>query len=489
MAGAMDPLDLLKDFIRRYGRPGDPEGPVRFVHEVLGVETDPWQEATLREYGSGGRRISISACHGPGKTAMASWIVIHHLVTRYPQKTVATAPSSAQLNDALFAEVLKWLRCLPAPIQGLFNAKSDRIELKARPEQSFFAARTARPEKPEALQGVHSENVLLIADEASGVPEAIFESAAGSMSGHSACTILLSNPTRTSGFFFDTHNKLKDMWYTVVVDHSMSSRVSDDFVEDIARRYGQDSDAFRIRCLGLFPRTDTNTIIPFEFVEEARRLPRPEGVRQQPIWGVDIARYGDDASTIVARTEMSLVPEVMDLWTKRDTMYSVGKVKKLWDDTPPEERPTAIVIDAVGLGAGVFDRLREHGLPVVDLNVGRTALREDQYTNLRTELWFKARAWLQTGTRAMPGDGPLMERLQQELVSVQYGYDSRGREKAETKDEMKKRKLPSPNLADAFIMTFAEEAATTIHGSDRVGPGVTLGFTDEIPYQQTRTLA
>lgn len=478
-----DPKEVLKEFIRRYGRPGDADGPVRFVKEVLKVTTDPWQDDVLREYGRGGRRISISACHGPGKTALAAWMVIHHLVTKYPQKTVATAPSSAQLNDALFAEVLKWMKQLPDPIQRLFNAKSDRVEQKWSPEQSFFAARTARPEKPEALQGVHSENVLLIADEASGVPEAIFESAAGSMSGHNACTLLLSNPTRSSGFFFDTHHKLKDMWFTVRVSADMSSRVSEDFVEDIARRYGRHSDAYRIRVEGLFPRTDTDTVIPFEFVEMARSLPFPEGPRPRPIWGLDVARYGDDASALVARNNMSLDPEVLETWTKRDTMYTVGKVKRLYEDTDPPKRPSVIVVDAVGMGAGVYDRLAELGLPVRDINVANKAMDPDRYPDLRSELWFKARSWLQTGTKAMPGDSDVLERLQQELVSVRYAYDSSGRERVESKDEMKKRKLPSPNLADAFILTFAEEAATTIHGSD-TGAMKTLGFGDEISYKR-----
>lgn len=479
-----NPLNVLKDFIRRYGRPGDPEGPVLFVQEVIRVKLDPWQEDVLREYGRGGRRISIAACHGPGKTALAAWMIIHHMVTRFPQKTVATAPSSAQLNDALFAEVLKWMRRLPAPVRALFTAKSDRVELTARPEESFFAARTARPEKPEALQGVHSDNVLLIADEASGVPEPIFESAAGSMSGHDACTLLLSNPTRSSGFFYDTHHKLKDMWFTVRVSAEMSSRVSDDFVEDIARRYGRESDAFRIRVRGLFPRTDTDTIIPFEFVEIARNIDPPEGLQARPIWGLDVARFGDDKSALVSRTHMALDPEVLETWSKRDLMHTVGKVKRLYEDTPADRKPSIIVIDAVGLGAGVFDRLRELGLPVRDINVRNKATDEDKYPDLRTELWFEAREWLQTGTKAMPGEGALIEQLQQELVSVRYKYDSHGREKAETKDEMKKRKLPSPNLADAFILTFAEEASTMIHGSGS-GSFSALGFGDEIDYQRS----
>jgi len=164
-------------------------------------------------------------------------------------------------------------------------------------------------------------------------------------------------------------------------------------------------------------------------------------------------------------------------------MDTVGRVKRRYEDAPPDRKPTVILVDAVGMGAGVFDRLRELGLPVRDINTGNKAMDPDRYTNLRTELWFKAREWLQTGTRAMPGDDPLLEKLQQELVSVKYGYDSSGREKAETKEEMKKRKLPSPNLADAFVLTFAEDAAITTHGSE--GGGLkTLGFGDEIDYRR-----
>ena len=123
------------------------------------------------------------------------------LLLKYPCKVVVTAPTSSQLFDAMYAELKRWINELPKELQQLLNVKSDRVELVAAPAEAFISCRTARPETPESLAGVHSENVLLVIDESSGIAEKIFESAAGSMSGHNATTLMLSNPTRSSGTF------------------------------------------------------------------------------------------------------------------------------------------------------------------------------------------------------------------------------------------------------------------------------------------------
>lgn len=190
------------------------DNPVLFAREVLEVEPDVWQAEVMMAVASGERRISIRSGHGVGKSTTVAILCLWYLLTRYPVKIVITAPTSAQLFDALFAEIKRWVNILPPQVQELLNVKSDRVEIKAAPETGFISARTSRAESPEALQGIHADHVLLIADEASGVPEAVFEAAAGSMSGEEASTILLGNPTRSSGFFFDTHNRLKDQWWT-----------------------------------------------------------------------------------------------------------------------------------------------------------------------------------------------------------------------------------------------------------------------------------
>lgn len=481
-------LNLAEQFNARYGPLAGERGPELFVEEVFGVVKDEatgeegidgWQRETLREFGKEGRLISIRACHGPGKTAVAAWCAIYNLVFRYPQKTVATAPSRGQLEGALVSEVHKWVGKLPAPIRALLDVKSTSVTLLADPRRSFFEARTARAENPEALQGVHEDEgwVLLIADEASAVHEKIFEAAAGSMSGHRCQTILLSNPTRTTGFFFDTHHKLKDMWFTIHISAENSTRVTDEFVEDMARRYGRDSNAFRVRALGEFPLSDLDTIIPAGDIAAARARDIMVPPDAPVVWGVDIARFGDDVNALVKRSRIALSPDIQE-WGGVDLMATAGRIKREYDSCRPHQIPQEILIDVIGLGAGVVDRLSEQGLPVRGINVSEIAMDEEQYRNLRTELWFKAKDWLMKKNTAMPGcpNGChrecLHEKLATELASLKYKFASTGKYIAETKEEMKKRGLDSPNIAEAFILSFASEPAGLIHGSsDGFGVG------------------
>jgi phage terminase large subunit len=232
------------DFIKRYRH-----DPVGFVQKVFRVEPDDWQKTFLEAIANGDRRISVRSGHGVGKSTGASWAMIWYMLTRYPVKVVVTAPTSSQLYDALFAELKRWVKEMPKALQELLDVKSDRIELRPSPTEAFISARTSRAEQPEALQGIHAEHVMLVADEASGVPEAVFEAAAGSMSGHNAVTILLGNPVRSSGYFYETHNRLRDEWTTLHVNCEQSKRVSKEFVREMALKYGEESNAYRVRVL------------------------------------------------------------------------------------------------------------------------------------------------------------------------------------------------------------------------------------------------
>ena len=155
--------------------------PVKFVREVLKVEPDPWQAELLNKVATGQRKISVRAGHGVGKSAAASWTIVWYFLTKHPCKIVLTAPTSSQLFDALFSEVKSWIRKLPEALQTLLEVTSDRVVLLAAPQDAFISCRTARAETPEAMAGVHSQNVLLVVDEASGIPEQVFEAASGSL--------------------------------------------------------------------------------------------------------------------------------------------------------------------------------------------------------------------------------------------------------------------------------------------------------------------
>jgi hypothetical protein len=440
------------ELVRRY-RPNAP----LFVREVLGVDPDPWQIEFLEAISRGERKISVRSGHGVGKSTVASWAMIWYMLTRGPAKIVVTAPTSSQLYDALFAELKRWVKELPNAWGDRLEVKTDRIEMRAAPQESFISARTTRAEQPEALQGVHSDHVMLVADEASGIPESVFEAAAGSMSGHNAVTILLGNPTKSSGFFFDTHNRLKDEWWTRRVSCYDSKRVSDAYIKDMASRYGEESNAFRVRVLGEFPRTDDDTLIGVELVDSAFHRD-VDTTDTQTVWGLDVARFGTDA-TALAKRKGNAVTEIRK-WRGLDLMQTTGAVVAEYEAMKPEDRPVEILVDSIGLGAGVVDRLRELNLPARGINVAESPAMGTIYVNLRAELWGKMKAWLEKRDCKLPKD----ESLLAELVSPRYSFNSNGKMKLESKDEMRKRGIGSPDMADALALTFASDAGVALYG-------------------------
>ena len=449
----MSDSNPFDDFVREYGH-----DPVKFVKEVLGATPLPYQEEFLNALASGERKMSVRSGHGTGKSTSASWAMLWYVLLRFPNKVVVTAPTSGQLFDALFAELKRWIGELPEAMAPMLTVKSDRVELAAAPSEAFISARTSRAETPEALAGVHSDNVLLVVDEASGVPEKVFEAAAGSMSGHSATTILLSNPTRSSGTFFESQTRLSGSYWTRRWSCVDSPLVSDEFVDEMRLRYGEESNAFRIRVLGEFPLADDDTIIPFHLVEAATQRDLEIDEHAHTIWGLDVARFGTD-KTALAKRQGNVITEVNG-WQGLDLMQTVGRVKAEYDGLPSSLRPREIMVDVIGMGGGVVDRLRELGLPVRGVNVAESPAMGDTYTNLRAELWFKMRGWLeQRGSRL-----PRNEQLIAELTSIRYSFMSSGKMKAESKDEMRKRGLPSPDFADAVCLTLASDAATAMGG-------------------------
>lgn len=445
------------------------DDPVLFVQEVLGADPDPWQVGLLQAYGRRERRVSVRSCHRAGKTTGMSWCALHQLLTRYPQKTVVTAPTAPQLFDALATEMKMWVGRLPRAVAEWVEVKSESIVLRADPSGSFISFRTSRAESPEAMQGVHSEWVLLLVDEASGVPEPVFEASIGSMAGERATTILASNATRTNGFFFDTHHKLADMWVRFHVSADVpeaapgawrTSRVTPDFVADVERRYdGRDSNAFRVRVLGEFPRTDLDAQIPYELVEAARHRDVKESPVAAVVWGVDVARFGDDLSALAKRRGNVLL-EPVRVKAGLDTMQVAGWIWDEYQQAPVPARPREILVDVIGIGAGVVDRLRELGLPVQGVNVAESPSLRQDYPNLRSQLWDEAKDWFAARDCRIPDD----EALVSELTRVRYRFLSTGKKQTESKDEMRKQKRGSPDRADAFVLTFAGHAGTLTHG-------------------------
>lgn len=336
-------------------------------------------------------------------------------------------------------------------MRDIIEVNAERVFVKANPEASFAVSRTARPEKPEALQGFHAETLAFFIEEASGIADVIFETAGGALSSEDSWVFMFANPTRTSGYFHRSHHANRENWRCYHVPSTHSSRVSPRYSEEVASEYGMDSNVYRIRVLGDFPLSEDDAVIPLGLIEAAVGREVQPTDRSGIVWGLDVARFGDDTTALAKRRGNALLAPVQE-WKKLDNMQVAGIVAKMFHETPLHLRPASINIDVIGLGAGVVDRLRELGLPARGINVGEASPNDPQrYMRLRDELWFAARDWFDAKDCTMPRDDGLMS----ELVQPKYKIESSGKLKVESKDDMKKRGVKSPNKADAFCLTFA----------------------------------
>jgi hypothetical protein len=427
--------------------------PLACVREAMQAVPDKWQADVLDALRRGNTRLSVRSGNGVGKTTLLAWLAIWFPLTRYPSKCIVTAPTAQQLYDNLWSEVRRWLNNCPPWIRNLFNITNDRLELTASPAECFVSARTSRAEQPEAIQGIHSANVLLIVDEASGVPEPVFEAGSGSMSTPGAITILAGNPLRNSGFFYRTHTDLAGKWLSFRVSCLECPRVTRDWIAEQADSFGIRSARYQARVLGEFPQQEDDVLIPRGLVLPATDRPIPMLTREDyagAAWGLDVARFGMDSSVLVKRIGPHM-PEPPRIWKHAELMHIVGAVRNEYFDIPGDMRPAVVCVDAIGMGAGVAERLQELEVPVMAVSVSESPSVGGQYYRLRDELYGRLRDWFETRQVTIP----LHDRMISEITTVRYRFMSDGRMRIETKDEMRKRDLPSPDCADALALTFA----------------------------------
>lgn len=470
--------------------------PDLFVRECLKASPDPWQVQVLLDLVNK-KRVTVAACHGPGKDAVASWAVIWVMVCFKDPKIPCTAPTGHQLYDLLWAELAKWMGKMPKYYRDLFEMKKDRLERKTRPDTWFAAARTARKENSEALQGFHADTILIICDEASGIPPEIFEVLEGAMTGPNAMMLLIGNPTRTSGYFYESHHGDHQRWaaHRVLARNAvdpltfpksknvwLSNRISQDYVDSMGKKYGVDSNTYRVRVLGQFPKSEADQVIPFEWLDEAKDRPLPPDFvpGHELVLGLDVARFGSDDSALVAR--QGAVIWGIWTWHGHDEDATVGKVliytKKMYEEG---HRPRRIFVDGIGVGKGVVERLqrnewfRKHGITIVNVHVG-TVSPDDECELLRDALWWRGRKLFDPVLGGYPdGSKPYINRKIEdeqirrfidEMSAPKFDYTKRQRIKIESKDDMRARGCASPDVADAYLLTLAHEVKLPEQRSD-----------------------
>jgi len=440
------------------------DNPVEFVEDVIKAKPTPEQADILRSVATN-KMTTVRSGHGVGKSTVEAWAVIWFMLTRPFPKIPCTAPTQHQLFDILWAEVSKWLRNNPPLAQELIWTK-EKVYMRGYPEEWFAVARTAS--KPDALQGFHSEHLLFIIDEASGVNDVIFEPVLGALSTPGARLLMCGNPTQLSGFFYDSHHKNRASYSKFHIDGRNSPLVPEDFVQTIINMYGEDSDVFRVRVAGEFPLQEDDVFIPISLVENSintEYFPRksPDLVHI----GCDVARFGDDKTVIGYKTDERVI-----FYKKRqgqDTMKTADDIILLGEQLVRRYRltdPIPVKVDDGGVGGGVVDRLRQvkrndperfWWLDVYPVKFGER-IRHKYYHDTTTYMMAIVKKLLspydeETGERKpveliLPDDDDLVAQLS----GRKYALTENSKIKIESKKDVKKRGQPSPDEADCVLL-------------------------------------
>jgi hypothetical protein len=287
--------------------------------------------------------------------------------------------------------------------------------------------------------------MMVVFDEASGIPDSIWSVAAGFFTEPivDRYWLAFSNPRRPSGYFYECFLSRRDFWQTRQIDARTVEGTDKAVYDQIIAEHGEDSREARIEVYGQFPTTADDQFIDVARVDQAMLRQVVRDPSAPIVVGVDPARSGADSTVIAVRQGREVL--TLRRYKGDDTMTVVGHVIR----TIEEYRPTLTVVDEGGLGAGVLDRLKEQRYKVRGVNFGWKSSRPAMYGNKRAEMWGALKDWLSTAS--IPRD----KNLRDDLTGPKVKPNSAGAIFLESKKEMKARGLASPDAADALAVTFA----------------------------------
>lgn len=426
-----------------------------FAYEALQAEPSNQQLEVLRDIDAGVRDIAIKSGHGTGKTSLLSWVILWAGLFHFDSKIPATAPTAPQLIRLLIPEVRKWKENLPEPLKNAVTVNNDQIKFT---NGNFCAPRTARKEAPEGLQGFHATFLVWIVDEASGIDNTIFEVIDGSLTGEQHLRIMAANPTRTEGYFFDSFHKNRSLWKLHTFNAELSSNVSKDSIERKRKQYGEDSDAYRVRVLGQFPKSNSDAVIPLHLIDTAiaREAYNDFGAE---VWGLDYADAGDDR-TILCKRIGNYFYEFVECPVDGSHRHvnTANWLALQYNQAPAKRKPKAIFVDAIGEGSGLVSAMRmDHyaNIPVIPVKNSERADDAEVYENKRAELYYRLKAALEDEGKMVNDDS-----LIGELSAQRFKITTKGKLILVPKTEIKEVLGRSPDKSDAMALTCASVVVT-----------------------------
>ncbi|MBS0219957.1 MAG: hypothetical protein JSR91_04365 [Proteobacteria bacterium] len=437
------------------------EKPQVFVREVLGVTPDAWQDEVLAAFPHR-QRLAMKACKGPGKTAVEAWLGWNFLLTRPHPKIAAISISSDNLADNLWAEMAKWRQRSPL-LQATFEWTKNRIFAREFPETWWMSARSwtrsaDSQAQGQALAGLHADYILFILDESGGIPDAVMASAeaalASCVEGH---IVQAGNPTHLEGPLWRACTSERALWHLTEItadpdDPRRTPRVKSEWAREQIQKYGRDNPWVLVNVFGRFPPGSLNALIGPDEIADAmeRRYEAAAYDDAGRVLGVDVARFGDDASVIFPRQGLQAFPPVR--LRNLDGPQGAGAVARKWMDWQAD---AVFIDDTGGFGAAWIDNLRLLGRSPIGIGFAQSANDAAKYANKRAEMYFEAVEWIKAGG-ALPGrNTPGLAELAAALTQTTYSF--RGDQLLlEPKEQVKLKLGYSPDDADAFALTFAQ---------------------------------
>lgn len=356
-------------------------------------------------------RVRVQSGRGVGKTATAAMLTHWWLTTRKPALVVASAGSWSHLTDKLWPEIGAWGRNWR--LKEAFEYQA--LGIYSNDDPDTWRAKSASSDKAVNVEGFHSPNLLIIIDEAKGMPDEIYSALIASLSGdpdmgEQKCVALSTPPTSDVGWF--AKNATSGRWHTIHVSGLDSPRVSQEYIDEIAEDFGENSAEYMAYVLGVIPEGITGQLIRSAWFKAAQELGENEKDYRPAVVTCDVARFGEDFCTIgvIKKGKFNLVRfpdgggDLTARWgwfPETDLMLVVKRIAQ----AVKLHKPSAVCLDDTGLGGGVTDRLRElqveGGFPkkvsIIPINFGAKPRRPDRFFRRKHEIWWSAREAIRVG--------------------------------------------------------------------------------------------
>lgn len=401
-------------------------------------------------------RLARASGHGIGKSALIAMLVKWGLDTCDDCRIVITANTENQLLTKTSPEVMKWHNL--SITRDWFKPSATKLASTTAGHADSWRADlvTWSENNTEAFAGLHNQGkrIIVVLDEASRIAPKVWEVILGALTDEGTEIIFLAfgNPTQNTGAFRECFGKHRHLWKTEQIDSRTVEGVNKAYLDELVATYGEDSDIVKVRVRGMFPSTSSMQFISSAHVEEARKRVVPVDRADPLVIGVDVARFGDDSSTIYFRRgrDARSIPPLR--FHGLDTMQLASKAA----EQQRIHKADMVCVDGGGVGGGVVDRLKQMGVPVAEVQFGGKPLGHmrlpEKVANRRAEMWAIMREWLPGGM--IPDD----QTLADDLVGVEYGFTIKEGVDAillEKKEHMKARGLASPDDGDGLALTFA----------------------------------